>query len=98
MFYRILLKICFLLILQCSCYAKDDVHESSIAKVHGEKIYLKPGVIQIANNGIFINVDGRLIAIDHLEMDDQGVYFDAIKMSSLWLASSIWNVLKSRMS
>lgn len=51
----------------------------SIAKVQGDKVYLKPGSIQIANNGIFINIQGQLKSIDHLEMDEQGVFFNVTR-------------------
>ena len=48
----------------------------SIAQVKSEKAYLKPGSIQVAKNGIFICVEGKLMAIDHLKSDDEGVYFE----------------------
>lgn len=64
-----------------NCFAKEAELGCSIAKVEGHKVYLKPGSIQVANNGIFINVAGQLRAINHLEMDDQGVYFDAFKQA-----------------
>lgn len=64
------------------CFAKEVDSGSSIDKVEGHKIYLKPSVIQIAKNGIFINVAGQLRAINHLEVDEQGVYFDAHKQAA----------------
>lgn len=66
-----------------SCFAKEVDLGCSIAKVEGHKVYLKPGTIQIADNGIFINVAGQLRSINHLEMDDQGVYFDILKQAAL---------------
>jgi hypothetical protein len=65
-----------------SCFAKEADLECSIAKVEGYKVYLKPGAIQVAKNGIFINVSGQLRAINHLEMDEQGVYFDAQRQAA----------------
>lgn len=66
-----------------NCFAKEVDLGCSIAKVEGHKVYLKPGTIQIANNGIFINVAGQLRSINHLEVDDQGVYFDTLRQAAL---------------
>lgn len=65
-----------------SCIAKDADLGCSISEVKGHKVYLKPCSIQIAKNGIFINVAGQLRAINHLEMDEQGVYFDIHKQAA----------------
>lgn len=73
----------FFLLMTCSflnCYAAetffDEVSESSIQKACENKFYLKPGSVQIAKNGIFIHVDNQLLPINHLAMDDEGVYFE----------------------
>ena len=65
-----------------SCFAKDANFDCSVAKVQGHKVYLKTGAVQVAKNGIFINVAGQLRAIDHLEMDEQGVFFDGSRMAA----------------
>lgn len=74
-FFSILVFI-FLTLGTVDSYALESGLGCSIAQVQGNKVYLKPGSIQIANNGIFINIQGQLQAIDHLEMDEQGVFFD----------------------
>jgi hypothetical protein len=64
--------------------AQPSAHENiscSISKVVGHKAYLKQGSVQIAKNGIFIYVEGQLVAINHLDIDDQGVYFDLDKVT-----------------
>ncbi|CAF24171.1 hypothetical protein [Candidatus Protochlamydia amoebophila] len=65
-----------------SCFAKDTDLGCLISVVDGHKVYLKPGSVQIAKNGIFINVAGQLRAINHLEMDEQGVYFDIYRQAA----------------
>jgi len=70
--------LCSLIVfVSIDCFAKESNLGYSITKVEGYKVYLKPGTIQIAKNGIFINIAGQLKAVNHLEMDKQGVYFDA---------------------
>lgn len=80
-YFNIILCI-FLTIASISCFAKEADLGCSIAKVEGHKIYLKPGAFQVAKNGIFINISGQLRAINHLEMDEQGVYFDAYRQAA----------------
>lgn len=63
-----------------SLQAVQDSAVSSVQKVIENKVYLKPGNIQIAQNGIFIMIDGQLMPIDHLEMDQEGVYFEPHRM------------------
>lgn len=53
---------------------------SSIHKIMENKVYLNPGYVQIAKNGIFIDVEGELLPIDHLEVDQDGVYFEPHRM------------------
>jgi|GEM_PF-3932816 len=53
---------------------------SSIQKIEGIKIYLKPQMVQVAKNGIFIQLGEEIMVINHLEMDDMGVYFDLTKI------------------
>ena len=71
--YIFLLLPCFFLNSLSLQAVQED---SSIQKVVENKVYLKPGNIQIAQNGIFITVDGNLMPIDHLEMDSEGVFFE----------------------
>lgn len=70
-----------LTILTIDGNAQEGCFGCSISKIQGDKVYLKPGAIHIANNGIFINVQGQLQVIDHLDMDEEGVYFDIRKSS-----------------
>lgn len=79
--------ICFFLLFSCSFLngfsaepAPIENSGSSIQTIIDTKVYLKPGTIQIAKNGIFINVEGELVPIDHLEMDNEGVYFELQRM------------------
>ncbi len=64
-----------------TCVA-TEVNRDSIEKIENERVYLKPGSIQVAKNGIFIHVDGQLLAIDHLKKDDMGVYFESFQAGS----------------
>lgn len=85
-----IMRKCFIvvfLLVTCSflnCFSTepfaDENSESSIQKIVENRVYLKPGSIQIAKNGIFINIDGELLPINHLEMDNEGVYFEPIRM------------------
>lgn len=70
---------CLLLFVAIEGYATEARLGCSIAKIQGDKVYLKPGSIQVANNGIFINVQGELKSIGHLEMDEEGVFFNATR-------------------
>jgi hypothetical protein len=56
---------------------------ASISHVDGDKVYLQPGSVQIANNGIFINVAGELKAVNNLEIDTQGVYFNIQRVADV---------------
>ena len=58
----------------------DFNEASTIQKCVDNKVYLQPGHVQIANNGIFINIEGDLVPVDHLEMDAEGVYFEPQRM------------------
>lgn len=42
----------------------------------GNKIYIQPGWLQITQEGILIPLDHQVISVDHLEVDEGGVYFD----------------------
>ena len=55
--------------------------ESSIAKIQDSKVYLKPSSVQVAKNGIFILVEGHLVLIDHLQLDEDGIYFNLTECS-----------------
>lgn len=68
--YFFLLANCFLL----NCFSEET--EDSIQKMVENKVYLKPGHVQIAKNGIFIHVEGELLPVTHLETDPEGVFFD----------------------
>lgn len=57
----------------------ENVLGTDIEQVVGKKVYLQPGNIQIAKNGIFLNIEGNLIAVNSLEVDEMGVYFDSEK-------------------
>ncbi len=79
--------ICFFLLLTCSflnCFSTEsvpnDYSATSIQKVVNNKVYLKPGQVQIAKNGIFITHEGELLAVSHLESDSEGVYFEPERM------------------
>lgn len=84
MFHKpIIALLCALLtLISANCFA-NEFRECSISNIEGHKVYLRPGTIQVANNGIFINVRGQLKAIDHLGMDSQGVYFEIERMAGL---------------
>ncbi|MGE4574350.1 MULTISPECIES: hypothetical protein [Parachlamydia] len=80
--YRPIIFFILMIFISISAFSYASNDNCSIAKIDGNKIYLKPGLVQIAKNGIFINFEEQLIPINHLEMDEEGVYFDAVKMSS----------------
>ncbi|MBN9377295.1 MAG: hypothetical protein BGO14_09385 [Chlamydiales bacterium 38-26] len=54
-----------------NCYS----NEGSIAGEES-KIYIQPGWLQITQEGILIPLDHQAISVDHLEVDERGVYFD----------------------
>ncbi|CUI18126.1 putative secreted protein (plasmid) [Candidatus Protochlamydia naegleriophila] len=60
-------------------YANELSERSAVKEIVGNKLYLKPTTVHIANNGIFLNIQGALIRVNHLEVDDKGVYIDALK-------------------
>ncbi len=77
----------FFLLVSCSfanCFSTESIYneisESSIQKIYENKVYLKPGSVQVAKNGNFIHIDGELLAIDHLQTDANGVYFEPQRM------------------
>lgn len=87
----------FFLLATCSfsnCFSMEadynENSESSIQKIVDNKVYLKPGSIQIAQNGIFINLEGELLAIDHLESDQEGVYFEPRKLKIKYCENCEW--------
>lgn len=78
--YFFLLFTCVSLSCFATEYASDEISETSIQKIDEHKVYLKPGTVQIAKNGIFIHIDGELLPISHLETDSNGVYFEPQRM------------------
>ncbi|WP_068470513.1 hypothetical protein [Candidatus Protochlamydia phocaeensis] len=74
---------CFLFLFICfsSVSFANQIKENSccIREVIGNKVYLNPTTVHIANNGIFINVGGSLHGVNNLGMDSQGVYIDATR-------------------
>jgi hypothetical protein len=91
MLKKITTLLCALMMLaSVSCFASEDTN-CSIAKIEGQKAYLKAGSVQIAKNGIFINVGGELVAINHLETDDNGVFFNIDKNAVEWIRAYCTN-------
>ena len=83
MFRKCFMILCVLMsFASMSCFANEDDLSFSIAKIEGYKVYLKPGTVQVAKNGIFIKVSGQFRAINHLEIDEEGVYFDALRQTA----------------
>lgn len=47
------------------------------------KLYVEPGTVYVAPNGIFLNVEGNLIAVNSICMDQYGVHvpnYQAVRM------------------
>ena len=38
------------------------------------KVYIEPGCIYVAPNGIFLNIEGELYGVTSIEADENGVY------------------------
>jgi len=77
-----------LIFLTLDIYAQEL--ESSISKIEGNKAYLKPQLIQVAKNGIFICISDQLISINHLNLDSKvfisvGISLQAILVHSVLL-------------
>ncbi len=39
-----------------------------------EKLYVQPGSIYVASNGIFLNIDDEFYGVTSVEVDEKGVY------------------------
>ncbi len=67
------------------CCIVESEHKCCIEKIAENKIYLKPTIVYVAKNGIFINVQGNLLAVNHLEMDQEGVYINKDRLINDYL-------------
>ena len=53
-----------------------DAFSEEIEAIDG-KIYLKPGMVYVAPQGIFVNFDGQMLPVQSLCVDSVGVYIFA---------------------
>ncbi len=44
------------------------------AEYEEDRLYVEPGSVYVASNGIFLNIDGEFYGITSLEADENGVY------------------------
>jgi|GEM_PF-4499596 len=47
------------------------------ANTDNDRLYIEPGSIYVASNGIFLNIDGEFYGITSIEVDENGVYIAA---------------------
>ena len=60
-------KIAFALLLSMPCGF------AGAALTSDEKIYLNSKDVMVGNNGIYVNLDGVIVAVDDLNYDEQGI-------------------------
>jgi hypothetical protein len=71
--------------LSFNCFGYEPISNQSnscIKELRNNKMYLNPSTAYVADNGIFININGEMHAFDHLEMDDNGVYINLLKANN----------------
>lgn len=65
----------FLLVLfAIYCFSNCGFAQESIYKQDCQKYYIQASDVRIANNGIFVNVEGDILCVNAIYVDDIGVY------------------------
>lgn len=77
---------------EISCNNGEEFYPE-VENVSEGKIYIKPGVAYFAKNGIFINFQGHLVAVNNLSVDSKGVYIQEDEFSQIlsqypWVCSN----------
>jgi hypothetical protein len=50
---------------------------TAYANFENNRLYVQPGSVYVAPNGIFLNIDGEFYGVTSLEVDENGIYIPA---------------------
>ncbi len=62
----------------------EELTESIVSKVIGNRLYLQPGVVHLSDKEIFLCAGGTLFPIESVSCDGEGVYIQLNDSPNAW--------------